>query len=82
MDLHPIFDWSTSTIEFRLLRRDRVVRVDVPRETVDECFGVPDSQYGLLEVYEAHRDEIDAAVIRRAAEGDLDAVVIRPADVH
>jgi hypothetical protein len=81
-DLHPFVDASVSTIEFHVISRGRRVRVDVPRETVSQSFGVTDSRYGLLEAYEAHRDQIDAAVICRAAEGGTGVVVVRPMDLH
>jgi len=82
MDLHPFVDSSASTIEFRIVREGRLVRVDVSRETVNQRFGVPDVPYGLLEAYEAHRDQIDAAVLRRAAEGGTGVVVVRPMDLN
>lgn len=81
-DLHLIVDPSVSTIEFRVMSRGRQVRVDVSRETVNQRFGMSDSRYGLLEAYEAHRDQIDAAVIRRADDGGIGVVVGRPMDLH
>ena len=82
MDLHPFVDSTGSVIEFRIARDDRLVRVEVSRETLHQRFGVSeDSQYGLLEAYDAHREEIDAAVIRRAGEGGAGVVDVRPADL-
>jgi hypothetical protein len=80
-DLHPFFDPSISTIEFRVLSKGRMVRVDVPKETLSRRFGVRETPHGLLTTYEAHREEIDAAVIRRAADDGPDVVVIRPTDL-
>ena len=80
-DLHPFVKPGNSVIEFRLIRRGLSVRVDVPRETLNQRFGVDDSPHGLLIAYEAHRDEIDAAVLRRAAGGGTGVVTVRPKDI-
>jgi hypothetical protein len=83
MDLHPIVDPGASTIEFQVLRKGRVVRVEVPRSTLSRRFGVPeDDPHGLLVAYEAHRDVIDAAVMRRADQGGTGVVRVRPADLN
>jgi len=83
MDLHPFIDSTASTIEFRIVRGDRSIRVHVTRETINQRFGVSeDSQYGLLEAYEAHREQIDDAVLRRAAEGGTGVVKVRPKDLR
>jgi hypothetical protein len=74
MDLHPLMDSLGSTIEFRIVRRGRTVRVDVPRETLSQRFGVGGTSHGLLLTYEAHRVEIDAAVIRSATDGGTGVV--------
>jgi len=81
MDLHPLLDVHASTIHFRVVRRGRLVRVDVPRETVSQRFGVSDDPHGLLLAYEAHRSEIDAAVIRRADDCCAGVVTVRPTDL-
>jgi len=82
MDLHPFVDSSGSAIEFRIVRGHRLVRVEVSRATLNQRFGVSeDSQYGLLQAYEAHRDQIDAAVICRAADGGTGVVKVRPTDL-
>jgi len=73
---------EVSKIEFRAISHGRQVLVDVPRETVNRHFGVPDSRYGLLEACEAHRDQIDAAVLRRVTKGGIGVVDVRPMDVH
>ena len=71
-----------SKIEFRAISHGRQVLVDVPRGTVNRHFGVPDSRYGLLEACQAHRDQIDAAVLRRVTKGGVGAVDVRPIDLH
>ena len=81
MDLHPLVNSGASVIEFRLLRQGCLVRIDVPRETVSRRFRVPDTEYGLLQTYEAHREAIDAAVIHRADEGGAGVLTIRPVDL-
>ena len=80
-DLHPFVEPGNSAIEFRVIRRGQSVRVDVPRETLSQRFGVEDTAHGLLIAYEAHRDAIDAAVLRRAADGGTGVVVVRPKDI-
>ncbi len=80
-DLHAFVEPGNSVIEFRVVRRGRSVRVDVPRETLNQRFGVDDTPHALLIAYEAHRDEIDAAVLRRAADGGTGVVVVRPKDI-
>jgi len=80
-DLHPLVDASSSAIEFRVIRKTDPVRVDVPRKTLSQRFGVREGRYGLLQAYEAHRDEIDAAVIRRAVDGGAGVVMVRPKDL-
>ena len=83
MDLHPIIEPGASTIEFQVLRKGRVVRVEVRRSTLSRRFGVPDDDpHGLLIAYEAHRDQIDAAVIRRADDGGVGVVRVRVADLN
>jgi hypothetical protein len=81
MDLHPIVAPGNSAIEFRVIRKGRSVRIDVSRATLNHRFGVRDVPYGLLEAYEAHRGQIDAAVIRRAIGGGEGVVVVRPKDL-
>jgi hypothetical protein len=82
MDLHAFVDLSDSTIEFRVIRHGRLVQVEVPRETVNQRFGVRvTSPHDLLTAYEAHRSEIDAAVIRKAAGGGGGVVMVRPRDI-
>jgi hypothetical protein len=80
-DLHAFVDESIRTIQFRVVSRGRIVHVDVREETVNSCFGVRDMPSGLLLAYEAHRSEIDAAVIRRAAMGGTGVVSVRPLDI-
>lgn len=80
-DLHPFVDPGSSAIEFRVIRKGSTVRVDVSRETLNQRFGVRDAPHGLLMAYEAHRDEIDDAVIRRAVDGGTGVVVVRPKDL-
>lgn len=83
MDLHAFVDLSDSTIEFRVIRHGRLVRVEVPRETVNQRFGIRvTTPHDLLTAYEEHRSEIDAAVIRRAASGGAGVVMIRPKDIR
>jgi len=82
MDLHPLLGVGTSTIEFRVVRRGRLVRVDVPVETVSQRFGVPDDAHGLLVAYEANRTCIDNAVLRRADEScGAGVILVRPMDL-
>ena len=81
-DLHPFVEQGNSAIEFRVICRGQQVRVDVPRETLNQRFGVRETRHGMLMAYEAHRAEIDAAVIRRAAEGGTGVVVVRPQDLN
>jgi hypothetical protein len=81
-DLHAFIDESIRTIQFRVVSGGRIVHVDVREETVNRCFGVRDMPNGLLMAYEAHRREIDAAVIRRAADGGTGVVSVRPMDLH
>jgi hypothetical protein len=83
LDLHPYIDSEACAIEFRVVRNGRLVCVDVPRETIRRRFGVPDTPHGLLSAYEAHRDEIDAAVLMHASSsGGAGVVQVRPADLE
>ncbi len=79
-DLHPLLS-EFSTIEFRVVRGGRQVRVDVPSYAIGQRFGAIEGRYSLLRAYEAHRREIDAAVLRRAEDGGAGVVVVRPVDL-
>jgi hypothetical protein len=81
-DLHAMVEPNSTAIEFRVIRRGQSVRVDVPRETLDQCFGVGGTRHGLLIVYETHRDQIDDAVMRRADSDGAGIIVVRPKDLH
>lgn len=80
-DLHVFADESIRAIEFGVVSRGRFVHVHVYRETLNRCFGVGDTPYGLLLAYEAHRSLIDAAVIRRAEEGGTGVVLVHADDL-
>lgn len=82
MDLHPYIDCEAHAIKFRVVRNGQLVCVEVSRETISQRFGVPDTSHGLLRAYEAHRNEIDAAVVQRAADGGTGIVQVRPADLE
>lgn len=82
IDLHVYVDEHVRTMEFRVFSQGRTVCVDVRGETLSICFGVPNDPHGLLKAYETHRAEIDAAVIRRAAEAGEGVVMVRPMDLH
>jgi hypothetical protein len=43
-------------------------------------FGAMDSGEDALKVYQDHRHEIDAAVLRRVAAGSIEPVILREAD--
>lgn len=43
-------------------------------------FGAMESGDDALKVYEDHRHEIDAAVLRRVAAGSIEPVILREAD--
>jgi len=79
-DLHAFVESGSSTIEFRVTANGLSVRVDVTRATLNARFGVTNSSHGLLGAYEAHRAEIDDAVIRRATSGGIGVVKVRPKD--
>jgi hypothetical protein len=76
IDLHPLVDPVSASIEFRVVHKGRFVRVHLLKETMVECFGMEDTPYGLLKTYEKHRAEIDAAVMRVAQASKNDAVVL------
>ena len=59
----------TRTIEFGVVSRGQIVRINVSGQTVANCFGLGGSPHALLMAYEANRSQIDAAVMHRAAEG-------------
>ena len=80
MDLHPLFDRSTDSLEFSVLRAWQVAHVEVSRSALQHL-GVRDHSHGLLEAYDAHRERIDAAVIRKAAEGGIGIIKVRPGDL-
>ena len=81
MDLHAYVPSGAFAIEFRVIRKGEMVRVDVPIETIRRCFGEYKGAHELLRAYEQHRREIDAAVIRRAASGGAGVVQVRPLDL-
>ncbi len=43
-------------------------------------FGAMDSGDDALKIYQDHRQEIDAAVLRRVAAGSIEPVILREAD--
>ena len=68
-DLHPFFDRSKTAIRFWMSVNGRIRDLELSRDTIAACFAVPDTQYGLITMYDANRSAIDAAVMRRAARG-------------
>lgn len=68
-DLHPFFDRSKTAIRFWMSVNGRIRDLELSRDTIAACFAVPDTQYGLITMYDANRSAIDAAVMRRAAQG-------------
>lgn len=54
-DLHALVEPGGSTIEFRLYRHGRSVRVDVSRATLNLRFGVRETSHGMLQAYEENR---------------------------
>jgi hypothetical protein len=83
MDLHPLVDPVAASIEFRFVRKGRFKRVHLLKETLAECYGVADTNYGLLLTCEKHRPQIDAAVLRRADESQSEGVLLlTPTDLR
>ena len=45
-------------------------------------FGASDSGVDALKIYHDHRQEIDAAVLRRVATGSIEPVILRESDFN
>lgn len=82
LDLHPLFDPSRPSIQFWVRVAQRTLHLELSKETLSHHFPVPDTHYGLMMTYDAHRDQIDAAVMRRAALGGSGTLDVRSADFH
>jgi hypothetical protein len=82
MDLHAFVNACTRMIEFRIIRKGQLVQIEIPEAVMHQRFGVSAAAHGLLEAYEAHRELIDAAVIRLASASGPGVVVLRPMDLN
>jgi hypothetical protein len=82
IDPHPTFDEDGSAIRFRFGAKWRHVEVYVPRLTIERRFGASTGRDGLLAAYDAHRDAIVTAVIRRVSASYDSAVEAEVQTIH
>ena len=78
----PYFHTDSDALRFWVLCPDgQNVGATISRQTLHFRFKGDMSGSDVLATYEAHRDEIDAAVLRRVAKGSREPVMLREFDV-
>jgi hypothetical protein len=75
--MQPIaqFDPVSRTVRFVVPLKDTWIRASINRQALRQHFGASDDT--LVASYNAHQDEIHAAVSRRLAQGALEPVNLR-----
>ena len=82
MPQSPFFHTESGAVRFWVLTDDgSAVGATISKETLHYRFGADILGSDAVATYEAHRQEIDAAVKRRIAKGSIEPVMLREYDV-
>lgn len=77
MSFEPFFHESSGSVRFWVPDGDKGIGASIASEVLSYCFRGREDRDAPLKTYLAHRDQIHAVVLKRAAEGAWEPVMVK-----